>query len=110
MAYDNFDFALGEGFLEVVGEALGGGADGVDVHAVAAGAHDAAQAACAELEVLVERLDEVCLVLGVKHFLYGLAGGFVVLFAEPLLCFGSDFFDKVCIIGHNSEWGRLGLC
>ena len=101
VAYDNLDFALGEGFLEVVGEALGGGADGVDVHAVAAGAHDAAQAACAKFEVLVERFDKVCFVFGVKHFLNCLAGSFVVLGAEPLLSFSGDFLNEVCVVGHN---------
>ena len=56
--------------LEVVREALRGGADGVDVHAVRPRAHDAAQPAGAKLEVFVESLDEIRRVILVEQGLH----------------------------------------
>ena len=55
VAYDDTDLGhVGECLFEVVCQALGCSADGIDVHAVAAGTHDAAKAACAKFEVFVE--------------------------------------------------------
>ena len=52
------DALAGEVLFEVVGQTLRSGAHGVDVHAVGTYAHDAAQAARTELEILVKTLDE----------------------------------------------------
>ena len=74
----------GELFLQVVGQSLGGGADGVTVHAVGAYAHDAAHAAGAEFEVLVEGIDQFVGSL-VYHLLNLLACLLVVLVGKPRL-------------------------
>ena len=74
-----------EAVLEIVGEALGGGADSVDVHAVGAGAHDTAQATCAEFQILVESLDQLRLILGVKHAAHLLARLLVIIGSQPFL-------------------------
>ena len=52
---------------QVVGEALRGAADGVDVHAVGAGAQRAAQTRSAECEVLEERIGDRALVARLLH-------------------------------------------
>ena len=52
---------------QVVGEALRGAADGVDVHAVGAGPQRAAQARSAECEVLEERIGDRALVARLLH-------------------------------------------
>ena len=71
VAYDNSEVsAPWEGLEDVVGKALCGSAYDVAVHAVCACAHDAAQAACAELEALVEGIDQRRLVLSVKQCLH----------------------------------------
>ncbi len=94
MAHSHADLGeILEGFLEIVGEALGGGTHGVDVHAVGAGAHDAAQTAGAELELTVEALDELGLILGVEHTLHFGTGLGVIFVAKPLLGFGGHFFQ-----------------
>ena len=59
--------AAWECFVYIVGEALCCHAYDVFVHAVGAGSHDAAQAACAELERAIERFDESCRVGVVEH-------------------------------------------
>ena len=76
VTYDNSCVLLvGEGFVDVVREALCGSAHDVTVHAVSAGAHDAAQTASAEFECLVEGIDEGCCVRVVEHGLdFGLGG------------------------------------
>ena len=83
-------FLAGVHFLDVVGETLGGHRHGVDVHAVGAGTHDAAQAASAELEVAVEALGEFVRVL-VEHVLHALSRFFIVLLCEPRFCSFDDF-------------------
>ena len=96
---------VGECLLEVVGKALSGGSYGVDVHTVCAGAHNAAQTACAEFEVAVESLDERGLVLGIEHLFHLGTGGLVVLVGEPyfgsLLALLKKFLvfhvEKLCI-------------
>ena len=71
--------------LDVVGEALGGHAHRVFVHAVGAGAHDAAQAAGAELQVAVEGVFQGN---GIRvHQVFDLGLGLVIEVAgEPALC------------------------
>ena len=94
--------AAGEGLEDVVGEALRGHADDVLVHAVRARAHDAAQAARAELEVLVEGLDQVGLVRVVEHRLHGGPRLLVEACAQPGLCLGGAFFQKLFV--HLGRW------
>ena len=66
--HDNLDLLqMGESLLHIIGQTLGGRTHGVDVHAIAAGTHDATQAAGAKLQVFVERLDEVGLVVVLEH-------------------------------------------
>ena len=55
MTHDHRDLVqVLEGLVQVVGQALGGAAHRVDVHAVAASAHNAAQATGAKFQGLVE--------------------------------------------------------
>ncbi len=71
-----------EVLLEVFGQALRGGAHRVGVHAVRACAHDAAQTARTEFQILVEALDELFHI--VIHQVFDLLPGLlVVLLAEP---------------------------
>ena len=91
---------VGECLFEVVGEALGGSTYSVDVHAVGAGTHDASQTACAELKVLVERFDELCGVVGVKHLLHLGTGSFIVLVGKPKHGFFFYGFEKFLVVFH----------
>ena len=71
MTHDNADLSLFlESVVEVVGKTLCRRAHGVYVHSVGAGTHDAAETACSEFEVFVERFYKVGLVVGVKHSLH----------------------------------------
>ena len=83
---------------DIVGEALGGHADRVAVHAVGPHAHDAAQAAGPELEVLVERVLESGGVVVAE--LDDLDLGLLVEVAvKPLLGFEFKFFHRwLCFI------------
>ncbi len=81
---------VGVHLLDVVGEALGGHGHGVDIHAVGAGTHDAAQSAGAELEVAVEALGQFVRVV-VEHVLHALSRFFIVLLCEPRFCSFDDF-------------------
>ena len=74
-----------ERLVQVVGKSLCSAAHRVDVHAVAAGTHDATQAASAKLQGLVERLDKVGLVFLVEHGLNLGAGLLVISITEPRL-------------------------
>ena len=105
MAYNYADLLAGESLEQVVGKTLGGHAYDIFVHAVGAGAHDAAQTAGAEFERAVEGVDKGSLVLGVEHGLNGFLGlGIVDGGVEPLLCFsgalGNEFliFHSVDIV------------
>ena len=53
--------------FKVVGETLCCHTDCIDVHAVGAGAHNAAKTARAEFQVFIETFYQVCLVGVVKH-------------------------------------------
>ena len=86
MANDNRNLVpILECLVQIVGKALSGATHGVDVHAVAACTHDAAQASSTELQGLVERLDQFSLVLGVKHCLHLGARLLVIALAQPHL-------------------------
>ena len=91
--------------LEIVGESLCGGANGVDVHAVAAGAHDAAQSAGAEFKIAVEGVDQFGLVVGLKHAFHFLSGGFVISLAKPHLCLGFNLLEQFGIFHTYSVFG-----
>ena len=92
---------VGECTVDVVGEALGSHAHHILVHTVGAGAHDATKTTCTELEVLIECLDEVGLVLVVKHCLYGSLGFVVETITQPSLCFGCTVFNKLFVHDMN---------
>ena len=95
VTYGNLDFReILEVLLEIVGQALGSGAHGVDVHAVAAGSHDASQSAGTEFEIAVECIDQLGLVVGFEHAFHFLARGFVVSLAEPYLSFGFNLLEQ----------------
>ena len=70
VSYHHCALLTREGFVDIVGETLCGHAYDILVHTVRTGTHDTAQTACAELEVLVERINEIGLVLIVEHGLY----------------------------------------
>ena len=82
--------------VEVVGEALSRHTDGVNVHSVGAHAHNAAQAARAKFEALVETFDEFLLVV-FNHILYLTLCFLVKIVSKPF--FGS--FENLCIYCHN---------
>ena len=65
---DHLDFIeVLEVLVQIVGEALRGRAHRIDVHAVRARSHNAAQSARAEFEAAIEGVDERRLVLVFKH-------------------------------------------
>ena len=101
--YRNFGQVF-ESVFEVVGQTLSGGADGVDVHAVGAGAHDAAEAAGAEFEVFVKGFDEFGLVLGFEHFFHLLPCFGVVAIGEPVFGATCHFFDEVGLLCHLVQY------
>ena len=113
VSHGHLDFLeVCESLFQIVGQALGCGTDGIFVHAVCACAHDAAQTARAEFEVLVERLDEVGFIGIVEHSLDGGACFGVVTVAEPFLGFCCYLFQKFGLVIHVSYEvrGLKNLC
>ncbi len=100
VAYYHRALLAREGFKDVVGEALRGHAHDILVHAVGAGSHDAAQTAGAELQVLVEGVDERRLVVSIEHLLYFTAGLLVEGGSEPLLCTCGALGNELCVVFH----------
>ncbi len=91
VAHSHFDFGeLRESLVQVISQALSGGAHGVTVHAVRAYAHNAAQTARAKLQVLIKRLDQFGRILGVEHTLDLGASRFVISVAQPFGGLGAD--------------------
>ena len=70
VTHDNTWLTVGECLVDVIGKALCGLSNDVDIHAIGAHAHDAAQTACAEFQTLIEGVDEGCLVLCFEHSLH----------------------------------------
>ena len=95
---DNYaDLLALESLIEIVGETLGSAADGIDVHAVAACAHLAAEATRAELEILVEGVDERALVTVVEHSANLIFGLIVIFSIEPSLSLSLDLFQQFLV-------------
>ena len=87
-----------EVLVQVVGQTLGGGTHGIDVHTVAAGTHDATQAARAKFQILVEAVYQLGLVLVFQHtFHFGL-GFCIVCRGQPLFGLFSHLFDEFLIL------------
>ena len=85
---NNLDFReVLESIFQVVGEALSGSANGVDVHAVRANAHNATQTAGSEFEVFVETFNKVGFVFVFKHGLNSCLSFGIVAIAKPHFCF-----------------------
>ena len=98
MAHYHLDLGfVGKCLLEVIGQTLGSCAHGVDVHTVGTGTHDAAQAACAEFEVFIERLYQLGLVGSVEHTAHLGACSFVIRIGEPCLGLGCHLLDKFLV-------------
>ena len=63
MTYHHADLLLaGERLLQVIGETLGRHTHHVFVHTIGADTHDATKTSRTELKVLVESVDQICLV------------------------------------------------
>ena len=91
-----------EGGVEIVGQALRGSANGIDVHAVGAGAHDSAQTARTKLQTSVEGVDEGRLIGVVEHSLhFGARGVIEKRRGAPFAGHGLALFDQFLIF-HNS--------
>ena len=86
-----------EALVKVVGQALCCLAHSVDVHAVAAGTHDATQATSTELEFAVERVNERSLVLVIEHCLNLFSCLFVIGRRKPLCSLFRYHFNKFLI-------------
>ena len=97
--YGNILFS-GECLEQIVGKTLCGHAHDVFVHTVCTGTHDAAQSACSELQVLIESVDEVCLVLIVEHCLYCVSSLLIKSRREPCLCFCLTLGKQFYVISH----------
>ena len=93
--------AAGESLEDIIGKILGGHAHNVAVHAVGAGSHDAAQSTGAELEVLVEGVDEGGLVGVTEHSLHLGTGLLVKVGGEPLLGSGGTLLYKFLLVCHS---------
>ena len=99
MAYNHADLGhVGKSLVKIVGKTLCGCAHGIDVHAVRAGTHYAAEAACTEFVVLIERFDEFGFVFGVEHAThFGFGFGIVAGIVEPALSLGCHLREKFVI-------------
>ena len=75
--------------FQVVGKPLRGHAHRIDVHAVGTHAHDAAQAARTEFQILVKALGQL-LPIVIHQIAHLLFGRFVVVAVEPFLRFRQD--------------------
>ncbi len=65
--YNTQLLTLGEGLNQIVGKSLCGHAHDVLVHSVGSCSHDAAQSTCAEFQILVKGVHQICLVLILHH-------------------------------------------
>ena len=89
MAHGDPDLLAREVLAQVVGKPLCGSAYRVDVHAVGTHAHDAAQAARTEFQILVKALGQL-LPIVIHQIAHLLFGRFVVVAVEPFLRFRQD--------------------
>ena len=93
--------ALGQIFescVDIVGKSLSSSSHCVDVHAVATRSHNATKATSTKLQVLVERLDELGLVVGLNHGLDLSFGFLVITLAKPLLSFNRQLLNQFLVI------------
>ena len=99
MTYDYGDLLqILEVLVQIISQTLGSGPHGIDVHAVAAGTHDATQAARAKFQILVEAVYQLGFVLVFQHtFHFGL-GFCIVGRGQPLFGLLSHLFDKFLIL------------
>ena len=96
VAHGHANLLAREILLQVVGQALRGGTHRVDIHAVRAHAHNAAQTARTEFQVLVEALHKFLHIVlhQVLDLLFGL---FVIMTVEPRLRLAQyHLFQFVC--------------
>ena len=94
-------FTILEVLFQIVGKALGGHTDNIDVHAVGARSHDTTQSAGTKLQVFIETLDELCLVRIVKHSLNIFACLLVKRRREPCLCLSLTLGYERCVVFHD---------
>ena len=66
--------AVSKVLLQIIGKALGGHTHGINVHAIAAGTHDATQTTRTKLQVFIEALDQFGLVFIFQHLLHCVLG------------------------------------
>ena len=91
----------GESFQNVVGKALCSHTDNILVHAVCTSTHDATQATCTKLQILIECVDERCLVRIVKHSLYLLTCLLVKGRRKPFFRTCFTLCNQLCIVFHK---------
>ncbi len=101
--YDSEVVTSGECLQDIVGKTLGGHTNDILVHAVGAGTHDATQTARTELEVLIEGVDERCLVGIVQHCLYFLTCLLVKGRRKPFLSPCLALSNQLSIIFHKNS-------
>ena len=102
MADDNRDLlAILEVLLQIVGKALCGHTDDINVHAVCTRTHNTAQSAGTKFQVFIETLNELGLVRIVKHCLNIFACLLVKRRREPCLCLSLTLGYKRCIVFHD---------
>ena len=82
---------IGEAFLHIVGQALGGHGHGVFVHTVGAHTHNAAQTARTEFKITIEAF--IQLIGIIHHVADSLFGFFIILAIQP--CFSVLFCRSV---------------
>ena len=92
---------LRKGFLQIVGQSLRSHAHGVDIHSVAAHAHDTAKSARTELQILVKSFDQRTFVVAAHHFFHGSPSLFVKLRSQPMLGFCLALCNQFSVIFHN---------
>ena len=102
MAYDHSNLlAVFKTFVQIVGKALRGSADGIDVHAVGTNSHDAAKSACAELQVLIEGFYQLCFIGIIQHSSHFCLSLGIIGRSKPFLGFGSHFLNQSFIFHSN---------
>ena len=101
MTYYNRTLLTRECFQDIVCKTLCSHTNNVLVHAVGTCAHNTAKATCTKLKILIESIDQRCLVSIVKHSLYFLTCLLIKGGRKPFFSPCLALSNQLCIVCHN---------
>ena len=94
MSYNHFYLCVLSVILaQIVCKSLGCSPHCVYIHTVGAHSHNATQATCAKLQILVEALNKFCGIICIKHLLNLFLGFSIIIATKPHLRFRANIFN-----------------